>query len=103
MQYEKERRILKNSISKAFSNDGEACSDILQKEDAEKFLADEVGLAGPMLLPPEGRIVCSLVGFQRFALMMIGSKIQPKGGQKPWSWEKVLSFVRSIRDELKIE
>ena len=100
---EKERRILKNSILKAFSKNSDECKDILQKEVAEEFLAHEIGLSGPILLPPQARQICALVGFQRLALMIIGGKINPKSGQKPWSWEDVFLYVQSIRAELKME
>lgn len=102
-QEERERRVLKNTISKVFQSKNEKSTDIFQKDEAEEFLAQEIGLTKSMLLPAEGKEACSLVGFHRFALMIIGSKVCPKSNQEAWTWETVLSYLRSIRIELKIQ
>ena len=100
---EKERRIFKNTICKAFALNGESRTDAFGIEEGEDFLAHEIGLAGRAFLPVEGKEVCSLVGNQRFALMMVGKMITTKSTQqKALSWNEVLDYIHSIRSELGI-
>ena len=75
---------------------GEQPSDIFELEDGEDFLAHEIGMAGRSFLPPEGKEVCDLVGYQRFALMLVGNMVHKK--QK--SWSEILSYVQAVRNEL---
>lgn len=100
---EKERRVFKNSLCKAFALNGEQRVDVLKQKEGEEFLAHEIGLSGHLTLPPQGKEICSLVGYQRFALMIVGSMISNRSKQKrSWSWTELLSYVHSVRCELNL-
>ena len=95
-QEEKERRVFKSSLCKAFGLQNEKITDVFDSEEGRKFMADELDLEGSHLLPRTATTVCELVGHQKFCLMIIGSMIT-KGNK---SWDDVLSFVHSVRDEV---
>ena len=100
---EKERRIFKTSLCKAFALNGEQRVDVLGHEEGEEFFAHEIGHSSHLTLPPQGKEICSLVGYQRFALMIIGNLISSNNKQKKsWTWTEVLSYVQSVRRELNL-
>ena len=98
--------MLKTAIGKALaSTDANTCNDIFNKIDGEHFLSQEIGLEGEgrdTMLPPIGKEVARLVGYQKFALMMVGNMISPpvKSKRKAMDWSQVLAFVQSIRNEM---
>lgn len=98
---EKERRLFKQSICKAFGLQGESQAEVLDRESGNEYLAQEIGLEHGSDLPTIGLDVAKLVGYHKFALMMVGGMIAPARKTKHhWSWEEVADFVRATRSEL---
>ena len=92
---------MKNSICKAFSLCGYTLSDVLSEEEGIEFLAHEVGLEKKEHLCIQGRQVAALVGYQKFALMLIGGMISPvRKSKKPWTWNRVTKYVETIITEI---
>ena len=101
---QKERRVLRNSICKAFGVEGESQDgdSSLDKADGEEFLAMEIGYTSSVLLPLQGRIVAELIGYNKVALMIVASMITPKGkNKKIWTWTDVTSHICEIRSDIK--
>lgn len=73
------------------------------KEEAEDFLAHELKLSNRHFLPLQGEIVCSDVGYQRFALMLVGKMINNTNGHRSKTWDEVLLYIQSIRYELGLD
>jgi len=69
-------------------------------------MAHEVDLAGRHLLPETGKKVCACLGYQRFAMMIVGSMITKGTGagkqKKRKTWDEVFVFVKSVRDDVGI-
>ena len=100
---EKERKVLMTCIRQAFGLEDGNPSDILEKDEAEEFLAHEIGLIGQESLSDEGKNVATLVGYQRLALVIIGNMICPtKKIKATKSWGEVITLVLSIRQQLGI-
>ena len=90
-------------IQKAFDSENRNSSEILKKDEAEEFLAQEIGLIGQESLSEEGKEVAKLVGYQRLALVIIGNMICPTNKLKASkSWVEVMSSVVLMRKELGI-
>jgi hypothetical protein len=95
------RRVLLSSLCKAFGLKGEEVSDVFDPVEGKDFMAHEIGLAGGDLLPDIAIKTCALVGYQKFAMMIVGSLITNQNKSMPkMSWEEVLDFVDSARGEL---
>ena len=93
--------MFRQSLCKAFGLHGEERSDVFDKAGGEEFLAREIGLEQGSNLPPVATEVVELVGYQKFALMMIGGMVAPLGKKKrSWSWDEVRSYVFELRAEL---
>lgn len=99
-QRERERGVLKASICKAFELQGETRRDVFDKTEGEFFLYNELGLTEPEVLPPEGKEVAALVGYQKYALMVIGKMISRNIDMK---WNGILLHVKSIIEEITVE
>lgn len=84
---------------------GEQISDVLGQDEGEDFLAHEIGLSGRLFLPTEGKEVCRLVGYQRFALMIVGNMmtVKPTQYKKSRTWKEILAYVHLVRNELSLE
>ena len=68
------------------------------KQKGEDFLCTEIGLS---VLPPEGSEIAQLLGFDKFALIVIGDMISPtKKEKRKWSWKETIQYVMEIHSEL---
>ncbi len=98
---ERVKRVLSSSLCKAFGLQGEEVSEVFDAYDGEDFMAHEVGLAGRKDLPVPAKKLCSLVGYQRFAMMIVGSIVTTQNEGSPQkSWEDAIEFVEAARNEL---
>lgn len=103
MKNKKERRILKISICKAFGLHGELRTDVFNKIEGELFLSNELGLTECDVLTTQGKEVAALVGYQKYALMIIGNMISPlKSQKKGIEWDEVEAYIRSIVEEIAV-
>jgi len=98
-QEEKEQRVMRTSICKAFGLEGQTKTDAYTKEEGERFLANELGVPQ---LPLEGATVAKLVGYQKLAMIMIGTMIVPISRKKrKYTWEEVIAYVQGVRNTIK--
>jgi len=98
---QKDRRVLRKSISKGFGLGGEEVEDAFSKEDGEEFLAQEIGFMKAEELEDEGKEVAELVGYQKLALMMIGGMFAPiSSKKKKYTWAEIKAHVMEIRAEV---
>lgn len=95
------RRVLGSSLCKAFGLKGEEVADVFDSNEGEDFMAHEIGLAGRHVLPGAAIEICALVGYQRFAMIIIGSFVTKQNKNMPRkSWDEAIDFVKSAREEL---
>jgi len=99
---DRERKVLTTSICKAFGLQGELRTDVFSKIEGEDFLSNEIGLT-ECQLPQHGKEVAALVGYQKYALMIIGNMIAPmKSRNKGKTWSEVLTYIQSIIEEIGV-
>ena len=100
-QEERMRKVLLSSLHKAFGLKGEDVSDVFDThEEGEDFMAHEIGLETRHCLPQVALDICRLVGYQRFAMMIICSFLTKKKQKVKKSWEEAFEFVKSARAEI---
>lgn len=97
--------MLVSSICKAFGLHGEKVTDVLKNDQGEEFLAHEMGLEGCSTLPKEGIELCSLVGYQKTALMVVASKLKRERNVpgNMINWTQTLEYIVGIRLELGLD
>jgi small GTP-binding protein len=98
---EKDRRVMKKSLCKAFGKGGEAQEDVFSKEDGEEFLAQETGFMKAEELDAEGCEVAAMVNYQKLALMMVGGMKAPiSSKKKKWTWPEIKAYVEGVLAEI---
>ena len=93
------------ALCKAFGLKGEAVSaDLFDVVDGEDFLAHEVGFKDRHQLPSLATEICSLLRYQRLALLIVATKLNrgKREGSNNLDWDGVLEIVKSVRDELEL-
>lgn len=107
----RERKVLKNKICETFPDAvKEECKpgadvkinpdDIFNGEDGIKFLSEEIG-EEVAALPQIALDICSMVGYQRMALQIVGGLKVPISKKKdPMSWEQIQTMLLEIREEV---
>ena len=102
LKAEKDRRVMKKSICKAFGVEGENVVDVFSEEDGYEFLSQEIGFMEASELPEEGRAIAKLVGFQKLALMMCGGMFAPiSSKKKKYTWQEIKEYVDEIKSEIQ--
>eukprot|EP00979_Chaetoceros_neogracilis_P001838 scaffold338_cov231-Chaetoceros_neogracile.AAC.8 len=102
---EKERRLLSSALCKAFGLNGESISvDVFDVADGEDFLAQEVGFKDRHQLPFLATEICSMLRYQRLALLIVATKLNRGKRERGdnLDWDGVKTIVNSIRDELEM-
>ncbi len=91
---------LKKMICKAFGVGGEGQVNTFSASEGEEFLATELGL-DTVTIPKEAKEVAALVGYEKYALMIIGALACPVSRKKEaWSWSDIKNHVVRIREEI---
>ncbi|GMH67440.1 hypothetical protein TrRE_jg9970 [Triparma retinervis] len=99
---EKDRRVMKKSICKAFGVGGEEKEDVFSEEDGFEFLAQEIGFMKAEELEEEGRVIAGMVGYQKLALMMCGGMFAPiSSKKKKYTWKEIKEYVEGIKGEIE--
>ena len=99
---EKDRRVMKKSICKAFGVGGEEKEDVFSQEDGFEFLAQEIGFMKAEELDEEGREIAEMVGYQKLALMMCGGMKAPiSSKKKKYEWSEIKEYVEGIKAEIE--
>ncbi len=102
LKEENDRRILKDSICKAFGVNGEeAGQDVFDVDGGEEFLAQEIGFMTKDELEQEGKDIAKLVGYQKLAMRLVAGKFAPwKKGERKWTWGEIKEYVLEIKAEV---
>jgi hypothetical protein len=91
---------LKKKICKALGVGGEGQVNTFSVSEGEEFLATELGLDA-IMIPKEAKEVAALVGYEKYALMIIGALACPVSRKKEaWSWSDIKTHVLRIREEI---
>lgn len=87
-------------MCKAFGVGGEQQVNTFSVSEGEEFLATELGL-DIIMIPKEAKEVAALVGYEKYALMIIGALACPVSRKKEaWSWSDIKNHVLRIREEI---
>lgn len=78
--------------------------DVFDVADGEDFLAQEVGFKDRHQLPFLATKICSMLRYQRLALLIVATKLNRGKRERGdnLDWDGVLTIVNSIRDELEM-
>jgi hypothetical protein len=100
----KTRHLLSKMIQRALESINKGREEpLLRCETGEEFLAAELGLDTPNLLPTEAKTVAKLLHYHKQALMIVVDMLQPGcAGTQGMNWIQILYYVNEIRDDLNV-
>lgn len=76
---EREKKAISSSLCKAFGVNNVTKTDVFTVSDGEEFFAQELGLQESSSLDREMRDLCSMLGYQKYGLMIVAKRLQEGG------------------------
>lgn len=88
---EKEIKSLLSSLCKAFEVNNVTKTDVFTVSDGEDFFAQELGYPDSSSLDGDMRYLCSMLGYQKYGLMIVAKRLQREGGSAEFE-------IRNLKD-----
>ena len=95
---EKEINSLLSSLCKAFGVNNVTKTDVFTVSDGEDFFAQELGYPDKSSLDEEMRDLCSMLGYQKYGMMIVAKRLQREGG----SAEFEIRNLKELRQRLHL-